>query len=213
MMDSTENQVAVNRLKAGMPSLRHLEGSLRSKRDLGKVLGLHGQPISRGRQLADGYVRLVEKTVLEFEASRDTLIVFLSEGYADQMFRSQDHFESCVQSMHKAILFLDRLRHLDLRRADGSSFVPRPRDLVVLREDVKIQVRHMRDTIEHLDEDILKNKLSESALIGVHMGWDKASIGNYNLAFADVASWIEILHGFAKLLSNTELVVSGERTP
>src|SRR5437870_3485166 len=105
-----ENQAAVERVDAKMPSLAHLETPLRSKRELGHILGVHGPPTPRGKQIADGYVRLVEKTILEYEEAREKLIAFLKDGTLDHYFRAQDHFESSTQSFHRAILYLDQLR-------------------------------------------------------------------------------------------------------
>ena len=86
-----------------MPPLG-VEISLRSKRSLGKLLGVHGRGIPRARQVEDGFVRLVEKTVLEYEASRQKLMEFMSEGAFDDWFRAADHFESCIQSLHRRSL-------------------------------------------------------------------------------------------------------------
>lgn len=193
-MESTNNQAAVDRLEREMPSLNHLEGSLRGKRDLGKLLGVHAQPSGRGQQIADGYVRLVEKAVLEYQEARTKHITFIAEGLADDFYRAQDHFESCIHSLHRAILYLERLRSLGYRRADGEPFIPRPRDLEVLRTHVRAKVRDMRDAAEHLDNDILDGKLLEDATVGIHLGWDKASLGELQLSFTDVARWIEQLH-------------------
>ena len=202
-----DNQAGIDRLESAMPSLGQLEGSLRSKRDLGKLLGAHAQPSGRGRQIADGYVRLVEKALLEYRSSRAMLIASLADGTADHQFRAQDHFESCVQSLHRAILYLERLRRLGYLRADGRPFIPKPRNLEVLSEGVKSQVRAMRDAAEHLDNDILDGSLPEGALVGIHLGWDKAALGILQLNYADVARWIEQLHEFAALLSRVQLVV------
>ena len=206
-MQSADNQAGVDRVERSMPSLEHLEQSLRSKRDLGKLIGVHARPSGRGRQIADGYVRLVEKTLLEYQESRVKLAAFLAEGTADHEHRAQDHFESCVQSLHRAIQYLERLRRLGYKRGDGTPFIPRPRELEVLRDSVKVQVRDMRDAVEHLDSDILKERLPESAKVGIHLGWDKASLGSRQLYYADVARWIEQLHEFAALLSRVHLVV------
>jgi len=213
---SSDNQEAVDRLEQQMPSLNHLEGSLRGKRELGKLLGAHAQPSGRGGQIADGYVRLVEKAVLEYQEARTKHIAFTANGFLDDLHRAQDHFESCVQSVHRAILYLERLRSLGYRKADGESFIPRPRDLEVLRDHVKTRVREMRDAAEHLDNDILDGKLSESTTVGIHLGWDKASLGELQLSFADVARWIEQLHELAAPLSRVHLVTgpipeAGER--
>jgi len=190
-----------------MPSLEHLERSLRSKRDLGKQLGAHARPSGRARQIADGYVRLVEKALLEYEDSRSNLLAFLADGTADHQHRAQDHFESCVQSLHRAIEYLERLRGFGYKRGDGVSLVPRPRDLEVIREPVRAKVRDMRDAVEHLDKDILGGRLPENAKVGIHLGWDKASLADLSLDYADVARWITQLHEYAGLLSRVRFAV------
>lgn len=68
-----ENEVAVKRIAASMPAVG-LEASLRSKRQLGNLLGVHGPHTPRGKQVADGFVRLVEKAILEYQASRERLL-------------------------------------------------------------------------------------------------------------------------------------------
>ena len=77
----------------------------------------------------------------------------------------------------------------------------------MLRDSVKSQVREMRDAVEHLDNDILDGRLPETATVGIHLGWEKASLGSLQLDYADVARWIEQLHEFAALLSRVHLVV------
>jgi hypothetical protein len=66
----------------------------------------------------------------------------------------------------------------------------------------------MRDAAEHLDEDILDGRLPDDATVGIHLGWDKASLGALQLGFADVARWIEQLHQFAALLSRVHIVTN-----
>ncbi len=203
----TDNQEGVDRLMRGMPNLDHLETSLRSKRDLGKLLGVHAQPSGRARQIADGYVRLVEKAILEYKEARSNLIAFLADGTADHLHRAQDHFESCIQTLHRALIYFDRLRNFGYKRQDGTPFIPRPRDLEVLRETVRKPVRDMRDALEHLDSDILDGTLSEDSPAGPHLGWDIATLGTHTLRYADVTRWIEQLHEFAALLSRVHLQV------
>ncbi|MBP1149847.1 hypothetical protein JOD69_001684 [Methylocaldum sp. RMAD-M] len=207
MIHSEDNQAGVDRLAKNMPSLAHLEGSLRAKRDLGKFLGVHVQPSGRARQIADGYVRLVEKAILEYEASRDQLLRFLADGTADCEYRAQDHFESCVQSLHRAIEYLERLRGFGYRREDGQPLVPKPRDLEVLRKHVRAKVRGMRDAAEHLDCDILDGRYPMNAQVGIHLGWDTATLGSHSISYVEVTRWLTQLHEYAGLLSRVHVVV------
>lgn len=201
-----ENETALNQIAEGMPDLR-LEASLRSKRQLGNLLGVHGPYTPRGKQIADGFVRLVEKAILEYQASRSALVSFLQEGEVDTHFRAQDHFETCLQATHRAIAYLDRLRSMGFQQADGTAFIPRPRDLEVLRDEVKAKVRELRDLAEHLDQDIVSGRLPVDSEIGIHLGWEKASLNGAEIRYVDLARWLAQLHHFAGLLSRVNITV------
>ena len=195
-----------------MPSLSDLEPSLRGKRFLGRILGVHGPPSARRLQIADGFVRLVEKTIIEYENTRRELLSFLSAGVMDNYFRAQDHFETCLQSLHRAILYLDRLRRLGFRHPDGTPFVPRPRDLEVLNEGIRSRVRQIRDASEHLDEDIITGRIPEDAEVPIHLDWQSAKLADTEICYEEISAWIAQLHHFAVLLSKIELVVSSPGT-
>jgi hypothetical protein len=201
-----ENESAVQRVDASMPTIA-LETSLRSKRQLGLLLGVHGPHTPRGKQIANGFVRLVEKTILEYQSSRERLLAFLKDGIADDYFRAQDHFETSTQSLHRAITYLDRLRGMGFRQVDGTAFVPRPRELEVLRDDIKAKVRELRDFIEHLDQDIVGERIPPEAEIGMHLGWEKASLNGAEITYSDFARWVGQLHHFAVLLSRVHITV------
>jgi len=194
-------------VQVAMPPL-DLETSLRAKRELGRMLGVHGPPSERGLQLADGFVHLVEKCVLEYQASRERLIEFMRDGYADDQFRARDHFETSAHALHRAIEYLDRLRQLGFRRSDGAPFIPRPRDLALLRESVRQKVRDVRDHIEHLDQDIVAGLYGASTRVGLHMGRDRVTIAGVEILYADFVAWVAQLHHFAALLSRVEIIVS-----
>jgi hypothetical protein len=191
-----------------MPGLADLDSSLRGKRLLGRIMGVHGPPTARGLQIADGFVRLVEKTVVEYESVRRELLRFLTDGLLDNYFRAQDHFETCIQSLHRAILYLDQLRRLGFSRADGTPFVPRPRDLQVLNEGIRSRVRQLRDQSEHLDKDIINGRIPEDAEVAIHLGRQCARLAEIEICYEEMSIWIIQLHHFAALLSKVEVVVT-----
>jgi hypothetical protein len=103
--------------------------------------------------------------------------------------------------------YLEHLRRFGYKRGDGTPFIPKPRELEVLRDSIRDQVRDMRDAVEHLDRDILEGRLGETVKVGIHLGWERASLGGLTLGYADVARWITQLHEYAALLSRVHLVV------
>lgn len=189
-----------------MPQLA-LEPSLRSKRELGNLLGVHGPRTPGGKQIADGLARLVEKAILEYKASRARLIAFLSEGELDDYHRAQDHFETSLHCVHRAVSYLERLRSMGFRQPDGQPFIPRPRDLEILRNDVKTKIRIFRDLAEHLDQDIIEGRLAPDAEVGIHLGWEKASLNGAEIEYTDLVRWLTQLHQFAGILSRVNITV------
>lgn len=128
-------------------------------------------------------------------------------GEFDDYCRSQDHIESCIQSLHRAICYLERLRRLGFRQADGSSFIPKPREIEVLRDEVKDRVRNLRDACEHLDKDIIEGRLHVDGDIAIHLGWEGADLSGINILYSELGRWIEQIHHFALLLSQVQIVV------
>jgi hypothetical protein len=205
----THEKCAAELFPETMPSLEHLDTSLRGKRFLGNLMGIHGPPTARGKQIADGYVRLVEKAVIEYQQSREKLVLFIVNRAHefDNYCRAQDHIESCIQSLHRAILYLDKLRGLGFRQADGSPFVPKPRELTVLRHPIKDRVRDFRDVCEHLDNDIICGNIWSGEDAAVHLGWDGVDLAGKKISYVELAKWLEQLHRFALLLSRVQITV------
>lgn len=208
-------QVCVNpeffdSLKNGMPDLG-LDSSLRAKRRTGKILRVHGPYDAKGQLIADGLVRLVDKAIIEYREAKSELLQFFPDGYLYRYHRAQDHFESFVQSLHRAINYLDRLRARGYPGPDGNPLVSRPRDIEVLRESTKASVRVFRDHLEHLDEDILDDKIGPSEDVGPKLGATTATIGDATLAYVDLARWCGQLHVIAGQLSYVLLTVENPK--
>ena len=195
-------------LNAGMPILS-LDGTLRSRRRLGNILGVHGPHDVKGKLVADGFVRLVDKTVLEYQATRSNLVQFFPNGHLSDYHRAQDHFESCVQSLHRSIAYLERLRGLGYMHTSGLPLVPRPREMEALRDPVKAQVRKFRDFLEHLDDDIIHGRHeARNEDVGPQLGYDRAFLSDAVLQYCDMARWTGQLYGVAGSLSYVSATVT-----
>lgn len=190
----------------GMPALR-VEPALRAKRRLGKILGVHGPHDPEGQLIVDGLVRLVDKAALEYMAARNELLEFAVAGYLDRYHRAQDHFESFVQCLHRAMIYLDRLRARGYRTVDGGPLVSRPRDLEALGPVATKTVRQFRDSLEHLDKDILSGQIPPQDDVGPRLDTHQASIGGFVLSYEDSARWCEQIHAVAAPLSIVHISV------
>jgi hypothetical protein len=201
-----DNAEGVARLAAGMPSLA-VVGTLRSKRELGHFLGVTAPAQPKGRQIVDGLIRLSDKSVCEYQACREALLAFLRQGNADYLYRAQDHFESCVQSLHRAMNYLERLRALGYRTADGQPLVARPRDLEALRGDVRSEVRVFRDLLEHLEDDIAADRVPADSPGQLHLGWERATLEGTSLSYRDIVRWCTAVHELVAPLAQITLTV------
>jgi len=210
-MTASENSEGIARLEAAMPPLA-VDMTLRSKRELGHILGVHGPREPRGKKIVDGLVRLVDKCGLESVAAREMLVKFLADGSVMHYHRAQDHFESCIQALHRAINYLERLRALGYSN-NGVPLVPRPRELEVIRDSTKNSVREFRDFIEHIEDDIIQGKVPDESNAFIHLGWSSASINGATLAYADIARWCTQLHEIAAPLSIVMLTTATPEAP
>lgn len=206
MQMTDDNAAAVAKLEAGMPQLT-VAGTLRSKRELGHFLGVTAPAQPKGRQIVDGLIRLSDKSVCEYQACREALLVFLRQGNPDLLHRAQDHFESCVQSLHRAMNYLERLRALGYRTGDGQPLVARPRDLEVLRDAVRSKVRVFRDLLEHLENDIVADQVPPDSAAQLHLGWERATLECASLSYCDIVRWCTAMHELVAPLAQVTLTV------
>jgi hypothetical protein len=201
-----ENVGGVAKLEARMPEL-HLDATLRAKRQLGHSLGVSAPRESKGKRLVDGLIRLSDKSAVEYQDARRSLLLFLRNGNPDHYHRAQDHFESCVQSLHRAINYLERLRSLGYRLSTGAALVPRPRDLELLRDDTKRSVRAFRDFLEHIENDIIQDTVPLDRPAELHLGWQRATVNDATLEYADVVRWCVQLHQLVTPLAVVSVTV------
>jgi hypothetical protein len=175
------------------------------------VLGAYGVPTLHAKQIVDGYVRLVERSIVEYQRARAAIYRLLQPGGLQDYYDAQDHFENCIHNVHRAILYLERLRRFGFRKRDGSVFIPRPRDLEVLSETARQAVRNLRDSIEHLDQDIVEGRIPHADPVALHAGRTSIRLQGNEVSYEDLARWITQLHGFASLMSRYEIsIASGD---
>ncbi len=114
----------------------------------------------RVHAIVSTYVRLVEASFAQYELGRIHLNVFWNthNGIAMADYNlSGSHFESCINSMHRAILCAKKIR--------GSKHVPGDIKALItqkpafLANKVAFRLRKIRDMIQHMDEMVLKGKI------------------------------------------------------
>jgi hypothetical protein len=89
-----------------MPDLGHLDSKNSLNAMLNVVFGGRGMIGHPGQGLLTLYVRVMDKTVLEYEAARAALLSGSPRRTTSgaTLFRTIDHLETCVDSLHARVL-------------------------------------------------------------------------------------------------------------
>jgi hypothetical protein len=144
--------------------------------------GVEVLSIEPARRQFNNMIRLMDKTVIEYECARDRC-----EGRVrgiDQFatFRALAHMENCIGALHRTLLHLERIRqmpaappinrvgHKALRAAIG-------------------EINDMRDAIEHADERLLTVEKGAPLPVPV-LRSDRMTVGPDSVAYVDLAQWI-----------------------
>jgi hypothetical protein len=164
------------------------------------------------------YVRLVEGALTEYRQARLLVFSFWNEHRSLALgpaTLSATYFEACLSDMHRATRFMICLRgHPDTPAGMRALIPKKPR---FAEDRVADRIRNMRDAIQHLDEDLLEGRVSESmpfaliatgpeTLIENEPGQtlktiDRLAIGNLEIRFSELYKWLVEMGTYAEELS------------
>jgi hypothetical protein len=170
--------------------------------------------------LATTYVRLVDAANEHYKLGRIGVIIYWSDHSSaaiDEINLATTYFEDCVNSMHRAILCMKGIRG---RRApaDLKSLFPQKPNFTA--EAVAGRIRDVRDTIQHMDERVIRREISKGtpfALMATRPETpvpnqagqilkviDRLVIGNNELLFSDLVAWLHEMGNCAEAISKYE---------
>lgn len=140
---------------------------------------------------------VVDKAIREYITAREHVLLQvgepdrshaeLLEGRHLYIFGIAGHLETCINSVRRAS------RHLEaIRRVGGFLSVDRQTKRV-LEWDSR-SVREMRDSIEHLDEDIQRRSFDGPLLLSLGEDASTVALGDRTLRLDTLASVLERLH-------------------
>lgn len=106
-------------------------------------------------------VRLTDKAINEYLAACEVCAEFeahKNEGRISPFFRAIDHVESCINSVYRATRHAQRLRlrieTAELDRTDWRAI-----------RNAETQLRKVRDTIEHTEEQLASGVITDEQLV------------------------------------------------
>lgn len=151
--------------------------------------------------LVMNFVRLTDRAVREFETGRKEIEAFWQpEGdlRLGAAIRAMGHFEGAIDALKRSINHLKQLRAS--RRVPPSLKALLPRDTALLRGSVEGKITDMRDAVQHLEKDIVNEKIAPGQALVLAPRKYALELGPHSLRYDDLASWIAEAHALARLL-------------
>jgi hypothetical protein len=145
-------------------------------------------------------IRLVDKTLLEYEQSREYLQRYVdSDNTTSLFFRCTDHMENCVDSLQRSFLHMEGLKvalHKEMKRTEET--LPKiGRDELPKKSD-RNRVRRIRNAMHHMDEKISRGEAgADIAPIGLNVKSDSVELDHEEIYFAELAFWIQQIYKVA----------------
>jgi hypothetical protein len=189
-----------------MPDLSNLSGKLTIDYFLNYAFGNTGLQMSGpGQAQFLNFIRLVDKTLLEYEPARFDLQNYVNSDNRTSLFmRCVDHMENCVDSLHRSFLHLDGLRTSIYRERQRTN-EPLPdihRDELP-KSSNRRRIDNIRDAIQHMDDRISKGRAgADIAPIGLNVKSDSVELDHEEIYYAELALWIQQIYRVAEQLTN-----------
>lgn len=150
-------------------------------------------------------VRLTDKAINEYLAACEACAEFeahKNEGRVSPFFRAIDHIESCINSVYRATRHAQRLRSRietsELDRTDWRAV-----------QNAETQLRRVRDTIEHTEEQLANDVITDEQLGLLWLNESSLAIADYQISYANLVMWIERVYKVATALRTAEAVRDG----
>jgi hypothetical protein len=154
-------------------------------------------------------VRLTDKAINEYLAACEACAEFeahKNEGRVSPFFRAIDHVESCINSVYRATRHARRLRSrietAELDRTDWRAI-----------RNAETQLRKVRDTIEHAEEQLASGVITDEQLGLLWLNEYSLAIGSCEVSYANLAMWIERVHKIATALRIAEVCETDATSP
>ncbi len=169
--------------------------NLRTSNILGYVLKVFtggGPENFQSRLLEASYIRMVDHTIREYRSARTALLEHTRtpNDVMGPLFVATGHMEAFLISLRRAIRFLERIK-----RDKYTDQMPR-RPLVLSSENIRL-ITDMRNSIEHLDKDIMNKELLPSQRFMLQIRESEIVTPSTKVSFKKLEVWLSELHAIA----------------
>ncbi|MEM2174723.1 MAG: hypothetical protein QXI58_03770, partial [Candidatus Micrarchaeia archaeon] len=140
--------------------------------------------------------RLIDKSVDEYLIARDYIAKELKSG--DKLayrFEIINHLENCINAINRAI---KTFKWAIEKNSNLLQFI----DSGTIAKIKSLSVSEVRNRIEHIDEDIFKNKFKKNLFLDADEEYKKICINEKCISFVELASIIENYHSLVREIFN-----------
>lgn len=139
------------------------------------------------------YIRVVDHLIREYKYAHASLKLYVTtpNNVISPLFICIGHLESCIGLMKRAIYFARKIRR-GMKIGKYS----------VLSSAIGDRITNLRNAIEHLDDYIIKSKISQGSPIALIVKKNSIELAGNEIYFSELAEWIKELHEIAEKLVN-----------
>jgi len=166
------------------------------------------------------YVRLVEGAYVHYKNARQHVQAFWNTHDSIAIGSSNlsaTYFEDCINSMHRAVLCMKRIRSYPEVPAGLKNLFPKKPQFTT--DAVANRIRGIRDAIQHMDELVLKETIPENTPFMLIANGpetpvldsdqlnqtlkviDRLTIGSDEVLFAELVTWLHEMGECAEVIS------------
>lgn len=175
-----------------LPDLSHLNEKVSLPHILNVFFRGAGAEDQTTRVLITSYIRLVDKTVLEYALARDHLAEYYASprNTISPLMRASGHMENCLNALIRAVRFAERIR----RSKTGPTV---DRVAAVRLTKAGRELVDIRNSVEHMEKMLIDGKLEEGAAVAIVIHDGQIELAGHTARFDDLARWVEALHALA----------------
>lgn len=141
--------------------------------------------------------RLVDKSFNEYLTAKEYILKEMkTKDKLAYRFTIINHLENCINAINRAIKAFNSSLQAD------KSYIKNFAKDSTINKIKKLGASSVRNRVEHIDEDILKNKFKTGLFLDVNKDYSQICINNKCLGFVDLASIIEQYHNFVLEIFN-----------
>ena len=179
-----------------MPDLSDLNSKASLMLILNRMFAGGGPKDSKSYALVMNFIRIVDKLVVEYESARASLSEYINtpNNVISPLLVATGECESCITTMVRAINLGRRIR----RDQNGPQLA---RTIPVLAKAVGSRANDMRNAIEHIDGQIVKDTWVPGEPVCLLLKNDRLELIGEELEYSELAAWISQLQQLAEQLA------------